>query len=101
MNVYPQETEDRLILHPEVIDAAVFGVPDEDLGEAVKAVVQPRDPSRIGPELAEELATWCREALSHIKCPRSIDFRETLPRTETGKLLKRKLKDEYWAAAGR
>ncbi|MEM6440711.1 MAG: acyl-CoA synthetase [Pseudomonadota bacterium] len=101
VNVYPQETEDRLILHPEVLDAAVFGVPDEDLGEAVKAVVQPRDPARIGENLAEELAEWCRKGLSRIKCPRSIDFREALPRTETGKLLKRKLKDEYWAAAGR
>ncbi|MEM1314022.1 MAG: acyl-CoA synthetase, partial [Pseudomonadota bacterium] len=78
VNVYPQETEDRLILHPEVMDAAVFGVPDEDLGEAVKAVVQPRDPARMGAALAEELAEWCREGLSHIKCPRSIDFRETL-----------------------
>lgn len=99
VNVYPQETEDRLILHPEVMDAAVFGVPDEDLGEAVKAVVQPRDPARIGREFAQELAEWCRDGLSHIKCPRSIDFREALPRTETGKLLKRKLKDEYWEAA--
>jgi fatty-acyl-CoA synthase len=99
VNVYPQETEDRLIVHPKVLDAAVFGVPDEDLGEAVKAVVQLRDPADAGPETAAELIDWCRDAMSHIKCPRSVDFREDLPRTETGKLMKRKLKDEYWAAA--
>ncbi|HKK37060.1 MAG TPA: acyl-CoA synthetase [Paracoccaceae bacterium] len=99
VNVYPQETEDRLIVHPKVQDAAVFGVPDDDFGEAVKAVVQLRDPAEASPELAAELIAWCRAALSGIKTPKSVDFREDLPRTETGKLMKRKLKDEYWAAA--
>jgi len=98
VNVYPQETEDRLLMHPAVRDAAVFGVPDEDLGEAVKAVVQLLDPTRAGPEMAAELIGWCRAALSGIKTPRSVDFRDDMPRTETGKLLKRRLKDEYWPA---
>ncbi len=100
VNVYPQETEDRLIIHPKIADAAVFGVPDEDLGEAVKAVVQLLDPTTASPALSAELIAWCRTALSPIKCPKSIDFRDALPRTETGKLLKRKLKDEYWPGKG-
>lgn len=96
VNIYPQESEDLLVSHPAVADAAVFGVPDSDLGESVKAVVQLVDPSRAGPELEAELIAYCRERLSKIKAPRSIDFRDELPRTATGKLLKRHLKDEYW-----
>ena len=99
VNVYPQETEDRLITHPLVADAAVFGVPDGDLGEVVKAVVQLMDPDGASAALETSLIDWCRALLSPIKCPKSIDFRVDMPRTETGKLLKRKLKDEYWAAA--
>ncbi|MDU9004440.1 acyl-CoA synthetase [Sedimentitalea todarodis] len=96
VNVYPQETEDRLIIHPAVADAAVFGVPDGDLGEAVKAVVQLMDPDVATPELEAELIRWCRAAMSTIKCPKSIDFRTDMPRTETGKLMKRTLKETYW-----
>jgi fatty-acyl-CoA synthase/long-chain acyl-CoA synthetase len=96
VNIYPQETEDVLITHPEVADVAVFGVPDEEMGEQVKAVVQPRDMSRAGPELEAELIAYCRERLSRLKCPRSIDFEAELPRTPTGKLLKRHLRDRYW-----
>lgn len=99
VNVYPQETEDRILVHPAVSDAAVFGVPDPDLGEAVKAVVQLMDPSNAGPDQEAELIAWCRDALSHIKCPKTIDFRTDMPRTETGKLMKRKLKDLYWTKA--
>ncbi|MFO7964521.1 MAG: AMP-binding protein [Desulfobacterales bacterium] len=95
VNIYPQETENVLTMHPKVMDVAVFGIPNEDFGEEVKAVVQPVDPAEAGPELAEELMDYCREHLSHIKCPKSIDFRPDLPRTPTGKLLKRLLKDEY------
>jgi long-chain acyl-CoA synthetase len=100
VNVYPQETEDVLIGHPEVLDVAVFGVANEDLGEEVKAVVQLRDPSRASKPLEAELIAYARERLSPIKCPRSVDFDRDLPRTPTGKLLKRLLRDRY-AAAGR
>jgi long-chain acyl-CoA synthetase len=99
VNIYPQEAENVLITHPKVIDVAVFGVPNEEFGEEVKAVVQPRDMADATPELALELIDFCRERLSHIKCPKSVDFREELPRHPTGKLYKRLLKDEYWAAA--
>jgi long-chain acyl-CoA synthetase len=101
VNVYPQEAENVLAMHPAVADAAVFGVPDEDFGEAVKAVVQPMDPNAAGPELAAELVAHCRAHLADVKCPRTVDFRDELPRHPTGKLYKRLLKDEYWAEAGR
>ncbi len=101
VNIYPQEAENVLITHPAVMDVAVFGVPNEEFGEEVKAVVQPRTMAEAGPELALELLEYCRGRLSHIKCPRSIDFRAELPRHPTGKLYKRLLKDEYWAGPGR
>ncbi|MDH4109049.1 MAG: acyl-CoA synthetase [Gammaproteobacteria bacterium] len=96
VNVYPQETENLLITHPKIADVAVFGIPDEDLGEQVKAVVQPTQGVEAGPSLEAELIAWCRERLSHIKCPKSIDFMDQLPRHPTGKLLKRILKAPYW-----
>ena len=99
VNVYPQETEDALIAHPEVADVAVLGVPDAEMGEQVKAVVQPRDMSRAGPALAAELIAFCRQRLSPIKCPKSVDFEAELPRTATGKLMKRLLRDRYWRPA--
>jgi acyl-CoA synthetase (AMP-forming)/AMP-acid ligase II len=99
VNIYPQETEDVLITHPDVADVAVFGVPHEEMGEEVKAVVQPHDMSRAGPALANELMLFCRQHLSPIKCPKSIDFEAELPRTPTGKLVKRHLRDRYWAKA--
>jgi len=100
VNIYPQEAENVLITHPKVMDVAVFGVPNEEFGEEVKAVVQPRTMADATPELAMELMEYCRDQLSHVKCPRSVDFREELPRHPTGKLYKRLLKDEYWAKAG-
>jgi len=100
VNIYPQEAENVLITHDAVMDVAVFGVPNEEFGEEVKAVVQPKDMSQATPELALELMDFCRSQLSHVKCPRSIDFREELPRHPTGKLYKRLLKDEYWEKAG-
>jgi len=104
VNVYPQEAENVLVTHPKVVDVAVFGVPHDEFGESVKAVVQPvsmpTDPGRAR-ELEAELIAHCRAHLADVKCPRSIDFREELPRHPTGKLYKRLLKDEYWAAAGR
>jgi acyl-CoA synthetase (AMP-forming)/AMP-acid ligase II len=96
VNIYPQETEDVLITHPDVADVAVFGVPNEEMGEEVKAVVQPHDMGRADPALAEELILFCRKRLSPIKCPRSIEFEAELPRTPTGKLVKRHLRDRYW-----
>jgi long-chain acyl-CoA synthetase len=96
VNIYPQETEDVLITHPDVADVAVFGVPNEEMGEEVKAVVQLHDMGRAGRELEAALMLFCRKHLSPIKCPRSIDFRAELPRTPTGKLVKRHLRDSYW-----
>ncbi|NLV56980.1 MAG: AMP-binding protein [Acidimicrobiales bacterium] len=101
VNIYPQEAENALALHPKVADVAVFGVPNDDFGEEVKAVVQPVDMADAGPDLERELIAYCRERLADVKCPRSVDFREELPRHPTGKLYKRLLKDEYWADAGR
>jgi long-chain acyl-CoA synthetase len=96
VNIYPQETENVLTVHPKVHDVAVFGVPNADFGEEVKAVVQPADPADVGEALERELIAYCREHLADVKCPRSIDFRDELPRHPTGKLYKRLLKDEYW-----
>jgi len=96
VNVYPQEAENLLISHPKVQDAAVFGVPNEDLGEEVKAVVQVLAPNEASDALAEELIAHCLGHLANVKCPRSIDFRDELPRLPTGKLYKRGLRDEYW-----
>ncbi|MFO7964441.1 MAG: AMP-binding protein [Desulfobacterales bacterium] len=95
VNIYPQETENLLTLHPKVLDVAVFGIPHEEFGEEVKAIVVPARLDEAGSELEEELLSYCKENISHIKCPKSIEFRENLPRTPTGKLLKRLLKEEY------
>jgi len=97
VNIYPQEVENLLVTHPLVMDVAVLGVPNEEFGEEVKAVVQPRDMAQAGPALAAELMAFCQQHLSHIKCPRSIDFEAELPRHPTGKLYKRLLRDRYWA----
>jgi fatty-acyl-CoA synthase len=97
VNIYPQEAENILLQHPAVLDAAVIGVPNEDLGEEVKAVVQLVDGKAASAALAAELVLHCRQQLSAIKCPRSVDFRTSLPREATGKLYKRRLRDEYWS----
>jgi len=96
VNIYPQECENLLITHPKVADAAVFGVPNADLGEEVKAVVQPMPGILPGEALAEELLAFCGQQLSRQKVPRSIDFEKQLPRLPTGKLYKRLLRDRYW-----
>jgi long-chain acyl-CoA synthetase len=96
VNIYPQECENLLITHPKVADAAVFGVPNEDLGEEVKAAVQLMPGIAPGPDIAEELMSFCGEHLARQKCPRSIDFEAELPRLPTGKLYKRLLRDRYW-----
>ena len=96
VNIYPQETEDILISHPAVADVAVFGVPNEEMGEEVKAVVQPHDMAMVNKALEADLILFCRKHLSPIKCPKSVDFEAELPRTPTGKLVKRHLRDRYW-----
>ncbi len=96
VNIYPQEVEDCLVVHPKVADVAVFGVPNEDMGEEVKAVIQLEDGIDPSDEVARELIAYSREHLAHYKTPKSIDFRPELPRLPTGKLYKRLLRDEYW-----
>ena len=100
VNIYPQEIEDCLILHPEVADVAVFGVPNEDFGEEVKAVVQPVEGVGADEQLAKRLSEYAKAHIAGYKVPRSIDFREELPRLPTGKLYKRLLRDEYWGVGG-
>jgi long-chain acyl-CoA synthetase len=100
VNIYPQEAENILIGHPAVADVAVIGVPDVEMGEAVKAVIQPIDPAGAGPELKAELLAFCREQLATYKCPRTIDFTDQLPREPNGKLYKRLLRERYWAGHG-
>jgi long-chain acyl-CoA synthetase len=104
VNIYPQEAENVLTMHPKVDDVAVIGVPNEDFGEEVKGVVQPVEmpaDDEAAAALSRELIAYCKEQLADVKCPRTIDFRAELPRHPTGKLYKRLLKDEYWADAGR
>lgn len=97
VNIYPQEIENLLVMHPQVADVAVFGVPNDEMGEAVKAVVQPIDMALAGPSLEQELQAFCQQHLARYKCPRSIDFEPELPRAPTGKLYKRLLREKYWA----
>ena len=101
VNIYPQEAENVLVIHPKVVDVAVFGVPNEDFGEEVKAVVQPVDLADAGARARARAHRLLPVTARRRKCPRSIDFRDELPRHPTGKLYKRLLKDEYWAGHGR
>jgi len=96
VNIYPQEVENELALHPSVTDVAVIGVPNVEMGEEVKAVVIAADARAAGPQLEAELLAYCRSRLAHYKCPVSVDFVEVLPRLPTGKLLKRELRKRYW-----
>jgi acyl-CoA synthetase (AMP-forming)/AMP-acid ligase II len=98
VNIYPQEAENVLTMHPKVLDVAVIGVPNEEMGEEVKAIVQPVSMADAGPHLERELLDYCRANLAHYKCPRTIEFEAELPRHPTGKLYKRLLRDRYWPA---
>jgi long-chain acyl-CoA synthetase len=95
-NIYPAEIESELILHPKVADVAVFGIPHEDWGEEVNAVIEPVEGVVAGPELESEILDWASTRLAKYKTPRSIDFTDELPRDPNGKLYKRKLRDPYW-----
>ena len=95
VNIYPQEAENLLVTHPKVLDAAVFGVPDDEMGQRVVGAVQTVDPTDATDAFADELLDWLRERLSHFKCPRSIAFEAALPRTDTGKLYKNALIEKY------
>ena len=96
VNIYPQESEEILIMHPKVADVAVIGVPHPEYGEEIKAVVQLANKTDAGPVLEAELLAFVQEQLAKYKCPRSVDFVDKLPRLASGKLLKRRLKDQYW-----
>jgi len=96
VNIYPQEIENLLISHPEVADVAVIGGPDPDFGEKVIAIIEPAHLESDKTILADTLNAYCREKLSSVKVPKQIDFMEKLPRTETGKMMKRLLRDDYW-----
>ena len=96
VNIYPQAIEDALVLHPNVADAAVIGVPNEDFGEEVKAVVQLMSGVEESDDLASDLIAFTREKVAAYMVPRSVDFTPELPRLPTGKLYKHKLRDQYW-----
>src|SRR5262245_3340165 len=100
-NIYPAEIEAAIIMHPLVADVAVFGVPDDDWGESVKAVVEPAQGARAGPELAAGILAHLEGRLARMKWPRSIDFIGEMPRDPSGKLLKRRLREPYWQDTGR
>ncbi|MCF2522471.1 acyl-CoA synthetase [Bradyrhizobium sp. G127] len=95
VNIYPAEIENRLSLHPDVQDVGVFGIPNLEFGEEVKAVVQLKNPAKASLELAAELIEFCRSGMSNVKCPRSIDFETDMPRHDNGKLFKHVLKKRY------
>jgi long-chain acyl-CoA synthetase len=97
VNIYPREIEDVLALHPAVLDVAVVGVPDDEMGESVLAVVQPAPDATAGPELQRELIAYTRERIAHFKAPRRVEFTDDMPRTPTGKLVKQALRDRYSA----
>ena len=100
-NIYPAEIENVLLMHPKVGDAAVFGIPEEDWGEEVKAVVEPASGVEPGPALRDEILAFCADRLAKFKVPKSVDFVEELPRDPNGKLYKRKLRDPYWEGVAR
>ena len=101
VNVYPQEVEAVLATHPAVADVAVIGLPDDEWGESIVAVIEPAVDRTPDDALADELRDFCRTQLAGYKCPRRVEFRASLPRTDAGKLYKRQIRDEYWQAMGR
>lgn len=100
-NIYPTEVESTLLTHPKIADAAVFGIPHDDWGEEVKAVIEPAAGVAPDQALADEILAFCFEKIAKYKCPRTIDFIEVMPRDPNGKLYKRKLRDPYWEGRSR
>ncbi|MEW9527233.1 acyl-CoA synthetase [Microbispora sp. NPDC049125] len=100
-NIYPAEIENELLIHPKVADVAVFGVPDDEWGEQIKAIVEAAPGATPGPELAEEILGSLEGRLSRMKWPKSVEFIEEMPREPNGKLLKRKLRAPYWEGRDR
>jgi long-chain acyl-CoA synthetase len=100
-NIYPAEIENVLLSHPKVGDAAVFGIPHEDWGEEVKAVIEPAEGIEANDELAREILDFCSDKLARFKTPKTIDFTNEMPRDPNGKLYKRKLRDPYWEGVQR
>jgi long-chain acyl-CoA synthetase len=98
VNIYPAEVEGVLTLHPKIYDVAVIGVADDEMGQAVKAVVQLQDPAEAGPELERELIDYVRERIAHFKAPRTVAFVDEIPRLPTGKLLKREIEKLFQKA---
>jgi long-chain acyl-CoA synthetase len=98
VNIYPAEVDAVLLEHPSVADAATIGVPNDEWGEEVKAVVECKVGVQPGAELAGELIEYCRSRLARFKCPRSVDFVDELPRQDNGKVYKRLLRDRYRVA---
>jgi len=101
VNIYPAEIESALIVHPQIADVAVFGIPNDDWGEEVKAVIEPAPGAAPGEALSAEILAWCEGRLARYKIPRSIDYISEMPRDPNGKLYKRKLRDPYWQRRGR
>jgi len=99
VNIYPRAVEDAIIVHPKVMDAAVIGVPNEEYGEEVKAIVQPKDWADAGDALAADILAWCHARISRVTCPRSIEFIEELPRLSSGKLAKHELRARFTTKA--
>jgi long-chain acyl-CoA synthetase len=95
-NIYPAEVEAEITMHPQVADVAVFGVPDDEWGESVRAVVQPEEGTSAGPELAASIMAFLDGRLARMKWPKAIDFTDQLPRDPSGKLLRRRLRDPHW-----
>jgi long-chain acyl-CoA synthetase len=96
VNIYPAEIESVLLAHPAVADAAAFGIPHDDWGEEVKAVVEPAPGHEPGPDLVTTILDHCAERLAGYKRPKSVDFITEMPRDPNGKLYKRRLRDPYW-----
>ena len=101
VNIYPAEIDAALLMHPAVADVAAIGVPNEEFGEEVKAVVQLAEGRAPSPALEQELIVFCRENLAHFKCPRTIDFVADLPRSDAGKVQRRRVREPYWQGTGR